>query len=331
MKSKLLIFSLIITLVALPLVAACAKPAPAPAPAPAPQPAVLNFYSGAPGGSWYPLAVAIGDVWQKNIPDLTITHSPGGGVANVIAVDKGDGDIGITTSVSVGDGLLGNPPFEKTMPNQRTLAGLYPSFLTIAVWKDSGIEKLEDLKGKRLSPGIKGYTSEALTKAVLAAVGLSYDDLKKVEFVADEDAANLMKDGHLDAMTDMSASVKDPSMVELSISREIRILEVPANVLSALQAKSPGLFSAVVPKGSYNGVDADVPIIASRMACIVNPAVDEDLVYQMARTLAENWVSDMQPVSKALAGVQPQDLANECGVEFHPGAAKYYREVGWIK
>lgn len=253
-------------------------------------------------------------------------------MANVLAVDNGDGDVGITTSVSVGDGLLGNPPFEKKTPNVRSLVNLTTSYVTITVFKDSGITKLEDLKGKRISPGIKGYTVEAVTQKILAAVGLSYDDMAKVEFVSDDDAADLMKDGHLDCMLDLGSGVTgDPGLTDLSLMKEISILEIPDNVLKALQAESPGLSRGFVPKGSYNGIDADVPVVTTGLGFIVNPAVDEDLVYQLVRTLAENWVSDMHPVSDELSKVQPQDLAKECGVEFHPGAAKYYREVGWIK
>ena len=190
---------------------------------------------------------------------------------------------------------------------------------------------LEDLKGKRISPSIKGYTAEAVTKKMLAEVGLTYDDMAKVEFVADDDAADLMKDGHLDAYADLAGSLSEAVLTDLSLFREVRILPCPDDVLQRLQAKSPGLFRGVIPAGSYQGVDADVPIVASGLGLIVNPDLPEDLVYNMAKTLAENWASDMGPVSKTLAAVKPQDLAKPLGVEFHPGALKYYKEQGWIK
>ena len=93
---------------------------------------------------------------------------------------------------------MGSPPFEAKTPNISALCSLYTSYLTVAVFKDSGITKLEDLKGKRLSPGIKGYTSESVAQAMLKEVGITYDDLAKVEFVADDDATGVSARGEGD-------------------------------------------------------------------------------------------------------------------------------------
>ena len=144
-------------------------------------------------------------------------------------------------------------------------------------------------------------------------------------------AVDLMKDGHIDAFCDLNSSLKDPSTVDLSITREIRILPISDDIYGELAKTAAGLYQAVIPAGSYNGVDQDVPTISSRLGLIVNPDLSDDLVYKLAKFLAENWVSDMHPVSKSLANVQPQGLAQELGCPFHPGAAKYYRERGWIK
>jgi TRAP transporter TAXI family solute receptor len=293
--------------------------------------AEISFYSATPGGSWYPIAVAAGNIWEKNIPGLKVMHKPGGGVANVIAADTGKADIGLSPSVSVGDGLTGNAPFKKKHTNIRAFASFYRQYYYITVWKDSNIHKLSDLKGKRLGAGPKGYTTEALTKKILEVVGLSYKDMAKVEFIPDQQAVDLMKDGHLDAYADTPATAQDPAQVDLSMAKPIMILEIPDNVLNTLREKSPGLFRDYVPKGSYKGIDSDVPVMSSKLGLIVRADLSEALVYKMAKVLAENWVSDMQAVSKSLAAVNPEDLAKPLGAEFHPGALKYYKERGWIK
>jgi len=292
----------------------------------------LRFVSASPGGSWYPIAVGAGKIWEKAIPGIKVSHTPGGGTSNVMTIDAGQkGDVGITFSTSVGDGFLGNPPFKQKYTNNRTFASFYPSYFTITVWKDSGIEKIQDLKNKRISLGTKGYTAETLASQVVKAAGLTYSDFSKTEFIGDTDAATLMKDGHLDAMSDTPSSFNDPSMVELAIMRPVRILPIPDDMLKELNKLSPGLFRAYVPKGSYKGIDQDVPVLGLRLGMIVNKDLDEKLVYQMAKALVENWKNDMAPISKSLAEMKPEDLAQTMGVDMHPGALKYYKERGWIK
>jgi len=291
----------------------------------------LKFASATPGGSWYPIAVGIGKIWEKNIPGLKISHLPGGGTANIMTVDARKVDIGLTFSMSVGDGFLGNAPFKKKHLNTRTLATFYPSYFTIAVWKNSGIEKIEDLKGKRIALGKRGYTAESLASKVINACGLTYKDFRKTEFISDSAASALMKDGHIDAVTDTSSSFNDPSMVELSIVKPIRILPITDDIFGKLTKVSSGLFRSSLPKGSYKGVDSDVPVVGLRLGLIVNKDVDEKMVYQLTKALAENWEKDVGAISKSLASLKPEALANSMGVDMHPGARKYYLERGWIK
>ena len=248
-----------------------------------------------------------------------------------MAIDGGQADVAMSVSVSIGAGIKGIPPFKKAHPNVKALATFYPVNFVLTVWQDSGINEIKDLKGKRLGAGIKGYTAESLVKLTLEAVGLTYQDMRKVEFISDNKSVDLMKDGHLDAFADTSASLRDPSLVDLSINRPIRILDIPDSILETFQKESPGLFRAYIPKGSYNGIDADVPVIASKLGLIVRPELSDELVYQLTKSLVENWEKDMHPVSKLLKSVEPQKLAEPLGVEFHPGALKYYKERGWIK
>ena len=140
-----------------------------------------------------------------------------------------------------------------------------------------------------------------------------------------------MKDGHIDSFSDVSSSLRDPSLVDLSVMRDIRILEISDEVFAKLAAQTPGLYRDVVPAGFYPGVDEDVKVLHVRLGVLVSPKLPDDLVYKMTKALAENWISDMHPVASMLATVKPEQLAAEIGIELHPGAAKYYSEQGWLK
>ena len=295
------------------------------------QQRVLAIYSGSPGGGWYPIAVAAGEMWTKNIPGVAVTHADAGGAGNVVALSAGKAQVAISTGASVGDAVVGNPPFEKKVTNVRALAALAPEFYAILTWADSKIKTPADLKGKRLSPAPKGYTVEVITRSVLKAAGLSYDKLSKVDFLDLEEAAGLMKDGHLDAVVASITLSGDPTITDLETTRAVKVLEIPNDMMKKLQAVSPGLYPAVLPKGSYKGVTKNTQIPGYSLGLVVGAELPEDLVYKMTKVLVENW-STMQAVSADLKDLQPQDLAKATmGVAFHPGALKYYKEKGWIK
>ena len=295
------------------------------------QQRVLAIYSGSPGGGWYPIAVAAGEMWTKNIPGVAVTHADAGGAGNVVALSAGKAQVAISTGASVGDAVVGNPPFEGKITNVRALSALAPEFYAILTWADSKIKTPADLKGKRLSPAPKGYTVEVITRSVLKAAGLSYDKLSKVDFLDLEEAAGLMKDGHLDAVVASITLSGDPTITDLETSRAVKVLEIPNDMMKKLQAASPGLYPAVLPKGSYKGVTKNTQIPGYSLGLVVGAELPEDLVYKMTKALVENW-STMQAVSADLKDLQPQDLAKATmGVAFHPGALKYYKEKGWIK
>jgi len=295
-----------------------------------PKPVNLTFMSAEPGGSWYPMAIGAAEIWQKNITDyqLSFTHTPGGGVANAKGVNAGTAQFGVTTSVTVGQALTGSPPFEAPETNIRSLASLSTQFFAITTFAESGIKEVADLKGKGLSPTKKGWTVESLVKLLLDAAGMSYDDLSKVEFVTGMEAADLFKDGHIDAFADSYEELGDPIAVELSLFKPIKIIPIPETLWKGMGL--PGLVPYTIPAGAYRGIDQDVPTFAFTTGIVVNPDVDEDLVYQMTKALVENW-SDMGLVLESLKKVDPQTLATKLGADFHPGALKYYKERGWAK
>jgi TRAP transporter TAXI family solute receptor len=288
------------------------------------------FGGGPPSSEWYSIAVAIGNVWQNNLKNLTVKHVPGGGVSNTMSVNAGKETVGISTSETNYNGQNGKPPFKERLTKFKGLVSLYMTYCAIAVWKDSGLRQLKDLKGKVVAPGIKGFTYETLIRKQLQAVGIKYSDLKKVEFVPANTAANLMKDGHVDA-AGKTANKFNSFLLDLASQRPIYLIETPDAVLKKLMQENPGIYRAVVNKGDYEGVDKDIQVVGYRLCLIVNENTPEDLVYKLVKSLAENWEKDMHPISKTFGSVKPKELYEPIGVEYHPGALKYFREKGWAK
>jgi TRAP transporter TAXI family solute receptor len=282
--------------------------------------------TGPMGGSWYPLGGAISDALQKNIPGLTLSVMPGGGIGNVEALEIGKCDIGFANSCSAVDGLFGRAPFKKKMENMRQLANLYPQYFQMVVPEDSGIKSVADMKGKTLACDRKGLTGEQLSQLVLQAYGFDYKDMAKVHHVGYSDGVALMKDGHAQGFF-LITTIPASSIIDLAADRKIRLLSLPDDKIKALQKINSGFLKRVIPKGTYPGVDYEVQGVGAFTHLIISAKLPDDLVYRITKILAET-LPRFGDVVKDMKGVTAKDLAFDVGVPYHPGARKYYKEIG---
>jgi TRAP transporter TAXI family solute receptor len=270
----------------------------------------LKIMTGPMGGAWYPLGGAIADAIQKQIPEVTFSVMPGGGIGNVEALETGKCDIGFANSCSAVDGLFGRPPFKKKMENMRQLANLYPQYL----------------KGKVLACDRKGLTGEQLSELVLKVYGLSYKDLSKVNHVSYSDGVSLMKDGHAQAFF-LITTIPSSSIIDLAADRKIRLLSLPDDKIQDLQKINSGFLKRVIPKGTYPGVDYEVHGVGAFTHLVISAKLPDDLVYRITKVIGEN-LPRFADVVKDMKGITPKDLAFDVGVPYHPGALKYYKEIG---
>jgi uncharacterized protein len=289
----------------------------------------LKMMTGPMGGSWYPLGGAIAELIQKNTPGSTVSVAPGGGMANVVGVQEGKADIGFGNSSSSVDGVEGREPFKAPTKNVMQLANLYPQYFQIFVLKDSDIKSVADLKGKAICPGPKGHTGELVSRQILDVYGLSYKDMSKVNHVSYSDAGALMKDGHAHAWlpgTTIPASVG----LDLATTKGIRLISIPDDKIEAIRKMNVGYLKRIIPAGTYPGVNYEVQTIGYFTHLVISAKLPDSLVYNITKILAEN-VDRLADVVKDMKGVTVKDLALDIGVPFHPGALKYYKEVGVIK
>ena len=286
----------------------------------------LKMMTGPMGGSWYPLGGAIADGIQKEIPGVTMAVSPGGGVGNVEAIEFGKCDIGFSNSSSGVDGVYGRPPFKQKMTQMRQLANLYAQYFQIVVLEDKGIKSIADLKGKSIAPGPKGHTGEFAASQALGIYGLSYKDMSKVQHVGYSDAVALMKDGHCDGWL-LCTTIPASSIMDLASTRKIRLISLPEEKIQAMRKLNAGYIKRVIPKGTYQGVDYEVQGFGFFTHLIISAKLPDDLGYKITKTMVKN-LPRYGDVVKDMKGVTPKDLAMDIGIPFHPGALKYYKEVG---
>lgn len=286
--------------------------------------AELKFMTGPQGGSWIPLGGQLKDLWEKAIPGLNVQASPGAGMANVRGVEEGKADIGFGNSISTVDAIKGNKPFTKPHDNVCNIATLYPQYYQLVVPADSGINSVKDLKGKGVTTQQRGNTGELITQQILQVNGLSYNDVK-MSFVSYTDSVNQMKDGHASAFG-LGTTIPAGSVMDVAAGRDIKLLDLSGN-LDAMRKINPGYTLVNVPKGTYPKQDKDIKVIGYATHVVASCKIPAETAYTMTKTIAQN-VGNLQSIVKAISGLNAKAMAEDIGVPFHPGAAKYYKEAG---
>jgi TRAP transporter TAXI family solute receptor len=284
----------------------------------------MKMMTGPQGGSWIPLGGQLKDMWEKAIPGLAVQVMPGAGIANARGVDEGKADVGFGNSISTVDGVNGKPPFTKAVTNVCNLATLYPQYYQFVVNADSGVRKIADLKGKSITTQQRGNTGELITRQLLEVNGLSYNDVK-VSFVGYSDSVNQMKDGHAVAFG-LGTQVPAGAVMDLAAARDIHLID-QSDSFDKMRKLNPGYTLISIPKGSYPKQDKDVKVIGYATHVFVSCKLPADEVYTMVKTLAAN-TKTLATVAKDIGSLTTKGMAEDIGVPFHPGAAKFYKEAG---
>jgi TRAP transporter TAXI family solute receptor len=286
--------------------------------------AELRIMTGPQGGSWIPLGGQLKDLWEKAVPGLSVQVYPGAGIANVRGVQDGKADAGLANSISTADAMTGREPFKKPHDNVCNVASLYPQYFQFVVLADAGINKVSDLKGKSITTQQRGNTGEVITRHLLQANGLTYNDVK-VSFVGYTDSVNQMKDGHAVAFG-LNTQAPAGAVMDLASARKIKIFD-QAEIYPKMVKINPSYKLITLRKGTYDGQDKDLQVIGFFTHVVVSCKMPADQVYAMTKAIANN-TQVLATVAKDIARLKPAGMAADVGVPFHPGAAKFYKEAG---
>jgi TRAP transporter TAXI family solute receptor len=245
----------------------------------------INVLTGGQAGVYYPLGVALSQVYGKAIPDAKATvQATKASVENLNLLQAGRGELAFTLGDSLSDAWRGveEAGFKTKLDKLRAVAGIYDNYIQIVANADSGIKTLADLKGKRISVGAPRSGTELNARAILKAAGLSYSDFAKVEYLSFAESVELMKNRQLDA-TLQSAGLGVASIRDLATSIKIVVVPIPA-----------------------------------------------DVVYAMTKATFDN-LDTLVAAHSAAKGIVRAEAIKSLPVPLHPGAERYYREVGLLK
>jgi TRAP transporter TAXI family solute receptor len=294
------------------------------------QQKAIAIGTGGTGGVYYPLGGGLANVLSKNLPDLQATAEvTGGSVDNLKLIGSGQSELGFSMADAALDALNGEDKFKSGKIPVRTLMVLYPNRMHVVTIEGTGIEKMSDLKGKRVSTGSPGSATEVMAFRVIEAAGLDKDKDMRRERLGVAESVNAIKDRKIDAFF-WVGGLPTAAVTDLGATPGVKIKLIDhADVVGKMNAKYGSLYAAsVIPAKTYPGQDQDNPIAVVWNILVTNDKLPDDLAYTIVKTIFDKK-ADLVAVHREADAIDYKSQAKDNSpVPWHPGALKYFGEHG---
>ncbi len=289
------------------------------------MPKFIEIATAGTGGAYYPVGIAMAEILTAKLPTQATAQVTGGAVENIRLIQDGSVKIALTTTSSAYRGLQGVAPFDKA--NDR-VAGLFSNLTQgvyqIAVRKGSGITKLSDLVGKRISLGPQGGLGVELSDYIFRAAGFTISDVRAT-FLSYEESATMMTDGNLDAVA-IQTALPNPALRQIEASGgKFDMIGIPEDVIAKVLAEHPYFSRIVIPASMYH-TPSDIVTLNSTNMAIIDKNLPEQVVYDITKALMESieTIQNSLPAAKQFNLKDAPDMA----IPLHPGAQRYFAEKG---
>ena len=295
---------------------------------------------GTVGAPIYAVGGLLATLIDEKMPGVSASVTTGQGFTALEQVHKGDAQIGMAPGFVIASAIAGKDPFKEPRKDIRILgrmAGLYYQFLIL---ENKNVSSLAEIKEKKLpiklTTSPKGSLSEFSARKVLGAYAITFEDIAKwggkVSHVSWADSANLMRDGHADAVS-LFGVAPIPVFSELDISRPIRLLVPDDDVARKLLAGLSGWNIVNVAPGTYKTITKPVPTLGTYQTMVVRADMPEEDAYHITKLAfdTENLKKFKGLIRDYADAFAAGKGAEDLPAPLHPGAEKYYRERGWIK
>ena len=285
----------------------------------------LALGTGGTAGTYYALGADIAALWMANIEDLDVTVQPtDASKDNIVFIQDGEIDLATVQNDAMAYAYEGNEFYGgEVFDGFYAIGTLYPEAVQCVVGADSDILTLADLKGKNVSVGAQGSGTYMNAEQLLASAGLTMDDINP-QYLSFAESATAFQDGQIDAAF-LTSGVPNTAVVEITTNQDVRVLAPTEEEWEYLNANYSFYVPYTIPAGTYDGLTEDSTVPAVMATLIVSRDLDEDLVYQLTSVLFEK--------TDELTHAKKAEISAEAAVQgvptpFHPGAARYFAELG---
>lgn len=292
----------------------------------------VTIVTGSTGGTYYPVGTILATLWNEKLGEQGVVasaQSSGGSVENLNMLNKGEAQLGIAMANLTLFAYKGEQRFQDNQfENVRFIAALWPDVTQFVVTKDSGINTVADIKGKRFNVGGAGSGTEYSTKLILENIGgITFDDMQ-AEHLGYFEASSAMQNGQLSGMN-AEGGIPTSAVSEIFASNTpVKMLEFSDEDFKKLHDVAPYYGQFTVPAGLYSNLDKEIKTVGVKSALVASADLDEELVYNLVKTMFENYESIVGS-HKALEAVSLEEAIKGLPpVPLHPGAVRYYKEKG---
>jgi len=294
------------------------------------QQRTMAIGTGGTGGVYYPLGGAVANVLSKNLPNVQATAEvTGGSVDNLKLIGTGKNELGFTMADAALNAYNGEDKFKSGKVPLQTLLVVYPNRMHVVTIEGTGIEKMSDMKGKRVSTGSPGSATEVMAFRVIEAAGLDKDKDLKRERLGVAESVNAIKDGKIDAFF-WVGGIPTAAVTDLAATPGVKMKLVDhADVVDKMNAKYGKLYTAsTIKAGSYPGYDKENKIAEVWNLIVTGDKMSNDDAYNIVKTLVEKKADLVAVHKEALSFSLDNQVQARSPIPFHPGALKYFKEKG---
>ncbi len=294
------------------------------------QQRTISIGTGGTGGVYYPLGGGLANVLSKALPGVQATAEvTGGSVDNLKLIATGQSEVGFSMADAALDALNGQDKFKSAKVPVRTLMVLYPNRMHVVTIEGTGIEKMADLKGKRVSTGSPGSATEVMAFRVIEAAGLDKDKDMKRERLGVAESVNAIKDRKIDAFF-WVGGLPTSSVTDLGATPGVKIKLIDhADTVDKMNAKYGNLYAAdVIPAKTYPGQDSDNKIAVVWNILVTSDKMSDQTAYDIVKTIFDRK-ADLVAVHKEAEHIDLKyQVRGNSPIPWHPGAVKYFAERG---
>ncbi|MDR1731295.1 MAG: TAXI family TRAP transporter solute-binding subunit [Synergistaceae bacterium] len=281
-------------------------------------------------GSYYPFGGALAKIWTSKLKDKVsvAAQATGGAIENTKLMEGGEVELALTQNDLADYSWKQQHMFTKEYRKQRAIATLFPEVIHIFSLRSSGADNIAALKGKRISMSQQGSGGLINSQQIFSHYGFSEKDVQPF-YLSNVDAVDRMKDDLLDAIF-VTTGAPNATYQDLCFAKDVAILGMSDADVAAITKQYPFYQKYVIPQTDYAKQKGDVQTVAVQAILIASEDLDDELVYQMTKTLWESREELITAMAKA-SYMDPQNPLKSVTIPIHKGAEKYYREKGLIK
>lgn len=306
----------------------------------------FRIVSGSAGGNYFPMAGVLANAISNppgsrpcedggpcGVPGLiAIAQSANGSVANVNAIQSGTAESGLAQSDVAYWGFNGTGVFEgkPKLDKLRFMASLYPEHIHVVLPKNSKVQNLQELEGKRIGVGLPASGAQVGALLILNAVGLEKNKNFQAEELNTSQSAERIQDGQLDAFLTVTGAPSS-GIAQLASIAGMRLLSIPKEVQDAVIEQAPFYFSSPIAANTYEGQDADVSTLAVGAQWLVSADQPDELIYGITKALWSETTTKLLRHHAKGKDVTADTALDGRSIPLHPGAEKFYQEAGLLK